>query len=60
MEITKNELQKNEVKIMTRNDTILRENFHYCCVIQDNIDYLKNDYNINDLSAWSHKEEFFI
>ena len=56
MEITENELQKNEVKIMTRNDTILRKIFHYYCVIQDNINYFHNDYNINDLNTWFHKE----
>ena len=43
---------------MTRNDTILRENFHYCCATQDNINYLLKDYNINDLNTWFHKEEF--
>ena len=37
MVITENELQKNEVKIITRNDNFVRENSHYCCVIQDNI-----------------------
>ena len=43
---------------MTRNDYFVRENSHYCCVIQDNINYLLNEYNINDLNTWFHKEEF--
>ena len=58
MDITENEFQKNQVKITTRNDYFVRENSHYCCVEQDNIHYLINEYNINDSNAWFHKEEF--
>ena len=58
MDITENEFQKNEVKIMTRNDYFVRGNSQYCCVEQDNINYLINEHNINDSNAWFHKEEF--
>jgi hypothetical protein len=58
MPITDEERRKNKPKLLLAINNYGIDNKHYCCKKQENIDYLINSYDANDMSSWAHQQDF--